>query len=207
MSRPESPPSEDPAGTPPPEGDGSPEVRSEFASFLRGVPVLYGLAGAAAVAVVNTLVLRALLPAPLQRVEVFSNLLILVALLLGWAGRQHVRRHLGKIAVFTGVAVVLLVIANAYLVCDVRYTFGAQTIERSFLTGWSFADPDLEGLACDEAIRMVGSSRDDLRAIWGASFDLALAGYTFLYLGLLFGVVLSLASLQLQTPPGEPSAP
>ena len=174
----------------------SPESGIDFAGFLRGVPALYGLLGAAIAAVVNLLVLKWLLPEPLGRLDVFSSILILVALLVGWVGRRQIRRHLGKVITLTSLSAVLLVAANAFLVCEVPYTINGETVQRNFLTGWGAADADLQGLACSEAIRMVGNTRDDLRSIWGGSFDLALAGYTLLYLGILFGVVVSLASLQ-----------
>ncbi len=160
------------------------------------MPVLYGLLGAAVTAVVNLLVVKRLLPAPLERLDIFTSILILVALLVGWVGQRTIRRHLGKVIVLTTLAAILLVASSAFLVCEVQYSIGGQTVERSFLTGWTYADPDLQGLSCAEAIRMVGNSRDDLRAIWGSSFDLALSGYTLLYLAILFGLVVSLASLQ-----------
>ena len=178
-----------------------------FAGWLKRIPIVYGLIGAALAAVLGLLAPDRIIPEPLLALKPVMSLYVVATFVLAWAWRASLKRRFKRFATLTFVLVTVFAILNVVLVKPVHYSREGQAYERHFVTGLTPVLPELRGQSAEDLIKNVGDTWDDLTAIWGPGYIAIALGYTLCYLLLILGVVFSVAASDLVQPRKRKTSP
>jgi hypothetical protein len=185
------------AGATPPQLSDDPRT---LTGWLKRIPAVYGLIGAALAAVLGLLAPDRIIPEPLHILKPIISVYVAATFFLAWAWRASLKRRLKLFATGTFVLVMVFALANVVFVTPVDYSLEGKTVERHFVTGLSPVRPELQGLSAADLIKTVGDSLDDFITIWGRGYLAIAIGYALAYLLLILGVVLSVAASDLVQP-------
>jgi hypothetical protein len=170
---------------------------SEFGGWLKSTAALYGLIGGAIAAFTGLFAPDRLIPEPLQGLKPFVSLIVVVALIMAWAFREHLKRLLKPLIIITAVLLVVVLALNLFCVQTVTYSRGETTLERHFLVGPTPVRPEDRGISAQDLIKTHGDDWEDLSYIWGQGFTVIASVYAACYPLLILGVVLSVAASDL----------
>jgi TIR domain-containing protein len=170
---------------------------SRFQAWLERIPVGYAAIGAALAAVLGLFAPDRLIPEPLQGLRPVVSLYVATTFVLAWAWRGSLRRGLKRFATITFLLAIVFAGLNVLVVRPVSYSRGDQTVERHFLTGLNPAQAEDAGQSAEDLIKTYGDGWSDLAAIWGSEFVWIAVGYALTYLGLILGMVFSVAASDL----------
>lgn len=147
----------------------------------------------------STALPQSAIPEPLGVLREFSVAIACLAVLLAWELRKWLRTHAAGVLVANLALLVVLILVHLQFVKPVHY----RTLENGvlvdteqvwYITGWAVPDSSLQDLTSDELIRRAGGGWDELRAVWGRSFDVMAFTYSGLFLLAIGGLVLSTAA-------------
>lgn len=170
---------------------------SDFADWLKSTAALYGLIGAAIAAFTGLFAPDRLIPEPLQGLKPFVSPIVVVALIVAWALREHLKRLLKPFIGITSLLLVVVLALNLFFVQTVTYSRGDKTDERHFLVGLTPVRPEDRGISAQDLIKSHGDDWEDLSYIWGTGFTVVACLYAACYPLLILGVVLSVAASDL----------
>jgi|SRR5262245_19304291 len=173
--------------------------------WLKRIPAVYGLIGAALAGVLGLLAPDRIIPEPLHILKPIISVYVVATFFLAWAWRASLKRRLKLFATVTFVLALLFAMLNVLFVTPVSYSHDGQLQERHFVTGLIPTRPEFQGQSAEDLIKSVGPSLDDLMVIWGRGYLAIALGYALCYLVLILGVVLSVAASDLVQPRKRPA--
>jgi hypothetical protein len=173
---------------------------NDFGGWLKSTAALYALIGGAIAAFTGLFAPDRLIPEPLQGLKPFVSPIVVVALIVAWAFRGHLKRRLKPFVGITSLLLVVVLALNLLFVKTVTYSRGETTNERHFLVGLTPVRPEDRGISAQDLIKTHGDDWEDLAYIWGRGFTAIAFVYAACYPLLILGVVLSVAASDLASP-------